>query len=100
MTAEQQIMIASHAGNGDMLILNMHMLYCLAGCTIIFFLFLFSIISCFGDKFIDWFNEKLEKFSKETQKNYILFIIFTFIISLFSLFFVSCFNNVYPYSKF
>ena len=45
-------------------------------------------------------NVDLGKFYKTTRNNYIIFISISYIITLFSLYYVICFNNVYPNTKF
>ena len=44
-------------------------------------------------------GEKLLKIQKSIQNNYCTYIITSFILSLFSWYYLSCFNNVYPNTK-
>ena len=36
---------------------------------------------------------------KDIEKRYILFIVITFIITIFTWYHISCFNNIYPHMK-
>ena len=80
-----------------------------------------TIVSTFIEFLIDWFfpeqsqlrsivvnskdntkelNTCLEEFYKKTRNNYIIFISISYVITLFSWYYIMCFNNVYPNTKY
>ena len=51
-------------------------------------------------KNINMMKNKIYQLLKITLNRFIYFIVFSFIISFFTLYYISCFNNIYPHMKF